>query len=133
MVNQLVDPNTLEAPNFALEHYAGSRRTLVEAGLTEEQAVDVLTRTWHRTQLVAWTKIDDEALTMRTNNNGTASWVPAASVRGAKAIPDGELTWEQLSEAVPRFIVAMQQAKWAADRVPMLAQFWGNLQMHPFH
>lgn len=46
MVNQLVDPNTLEAPNFALEHYAGSRRTLVEAGLTEEQAVDVLTRTW---------------------------------------------------------------------------------------
>lgn len=231
MANIPVDPNTLEAPDFALEHYAESRQPLVEAGLTEEQAIAVLTRTWtagNERDKQAWqertnaeaqatrdqalaaeeaanqrreldkqeaeqarkdelkknrdkyvpipdrpppsgslvlaapyatrrlekgqyielyyytnqgllaaaaavTQVDDEALAMRTNSDGTTSWVPAASLRSAKAvIPDSELTWEQFREAVPRLIVAMQQAKWAEERVLMLAKFWGNLQVHPF-
>lgn len=205
MANLPVDPNTLEVPNYALDLYAESRQPLIEAGLTEEQAVAALKRIWtadNERDKQAWqeranaeaqaardqelaaqeaarreaeqarrdelkknrdkyvpipdrppppgslvlaapqgllaaaaavTQIDDEALAMRTNSDGTTSWVPAASVRGAKAIvPDSELTWEQFREAVPRFLVAMQQATWAEDRVLMLARFWGNLQIHSF-
>ena len=231
MANIGIDPHTLEAPDYASATYVESRQPLVEAGMTEEQAVAALTRIWtvgNARDRLAWqeranaeaqaardqalaaqeeanqrdererneaeqarkdeqkknrdkyvpipdrpppsgslvlaapyatrrlekgqyvelhyytnqgllaaaaavTQVDDEALAIRTNSDGTASWVPAASIRSAKTVvPDRDLTWEQLREAVPRFIGAMQQAKWAVDRVVMLAKFWGNLQVHPF-
>ncbi|EPS98849.1 hypothetical protein FOMPIDRAFT_1079119, partial [Fomitopsis schrenkii] len=206
MANLLVDPNTLVAPDYTLEHYAESRLPLVEAGLTEEQAAAILTRIWtagneHDKQVwqeraiaeaqaardqafaaqeaanqrrelgqleaekarkdelkrnrdkyvpipdrpppsgplvlaapyatrrlekgqyvelyyftnhgllaaaASITQVDDDALTLRADGDGTTSWVPAATVRSSKSvIPDSELSWKQFSEAVPRFIRAM--------------------------
>ncbi|KAH9913270.1 hypothetical protein B0H21DRAFT_675289, partial [Amylocystis lapponica] len=76
---------------------------------------------------------DNEAMTMRQNDDGTTSWIPAGSARDAKSIvEDKDLRWEQLLEAVPRAIVAMERARWDPARVEMLARFWGNLQLHPF-
>ncbi|TFY67376.1 hypothetical protein EVJ58_g1654 [Rhodofomes roseus] len=81
----------------------------------------------------AVTQVDDDALAMKTNSDGSTSWVPAASLRSDKAvIPDKELSWEQFREAVPRLLGAMEQAKWDAARVSMLAHFFGKLQNHPF-
>ncbi|TFY69257.1 hypothetical protein EVJ58_g520 [Rhodofomes roseus] len=74
----------------------------------------------------AVTQVGD-ALAMRTvNEDGTTSWVPAT------VTPDSELTWEQFQEAVPRFIVAMKEARWAEERVIMLSKFWEKLQVHRF-
>ncbi|KAH9918034.1 hypothetical protein B0H21DRAFT_702509, partial [Amylocystis lapponica] len=51
---------------------------------------------------------DDEVMSMRQNEDGSASWIPAATAKASKtAIDDKDLSWEQVMEAVPRFITAM--------------------------
>ncbi|KAH9910755.1 uncharacterized protein B0H18DRAFT_894576 [Fomitopsis serialis] len=73
---------------------------------------------------------DQDYLALKENGDSTAGEVPVASLRSVeRVIPDSELTWGQLREAVPRFIPAMQQARWAGER---LKKFWGNLEAHPF-
>ncbi|KAH9941932.1 hypothetical protein B0H21DRAFT_696770, partial [Amylocystis lapponica] len=53
-------------------------------------------------------QIDDEAVSMRTNEDGTTSWVPANSARDSKSVIDDiNLTWEQVREAAPRLVAAM--------------------------
>ena len=42
MANIGIDPHTLEAPDYASATYVESRQPLVEAGMTEEQAVAAL-------------------------------------------------------------------------------------------
>ncbi|KZT64742.1 hypothetical protein DAEQUDRAFT_769456 [Daedalea quercina L-15889] len=231
MVNLLVDPNTLVAPDFTLATYARRRQTWRAAGLTEEQVIAALTAEWEtenehdklvweeqtaaeaqaaRDQALAAeeaanlrkeaarleaeqslkdemkknkekyvaipdrpipagtlvmaapyairrlekgqylelyyytnqglraaaaevSQVNDEGLTLRENGDGTTTWVQAATLRASKSvIPDQELTWAQLREAVTRFIPAMQRARWARDRVTMLTNFWGNLEIHPY-
>ncbi|KAI0919217.1 hypothetical protein AcW1_009328 [Taiwanofungus camphoratus] len=76
--------------------------------------------------------IDDEAMVLQQNANGTTAWVPAAATRDAHGvIDDKDLVWEDFCQAVPRMILAMEQAGWLAERVLMVATFWGNLQIHP--
>ncbi|GBE78931.1 hypothetical protein SCP_0201280 [Sparassis crispa] len=75
--------------------------------------------------------IDDEAMILLQNPNGTTSWVPAASARDSRGVTeDKDLTWEDFCQAAPRMIRAMEEASWPEDRVAMLAKFWGNLQIH---
>ncbi|KAH9830052.1 uncharacterized protein C8Q71DRAFT_693639, partial [Rhodofomes roseus] len=81
----------------------------------------------------SFAQTDDEALVMRRGEDGSPTWAPAAAARGTKAVtPDQDLTTEQLWQAVPRFIKAMEEAHWDPDRMNMLADFWGNLHEHAY-
>jgi len=74
---------------------------------------------------------DDEAMVMLQQPNGSTSWIPAASAATASGIINNkDILWEDLCQAAPRMIVAMEEADWSQDRVTMLAKFWGNLQVH---
>ncbi|KAH9924513.1 uncharacterized protein B0H18DRAFT_877772 [Fomitopsis serialis] len=78
-------------------------------------------------------QVNDEGLVLKENSDGTTTLVQGATLRqGKSVIPDCELTWAQLREAVTRLIPAMQRARWAPARVEMLALFWGNLETHDF-
>ncbi|KAH9916494.1 hypothetical protein B0H21DRAFT_851814 [Amylocystis lapponica] len=82
---------------------------------------------------LAVSSLDDDVMTMQRGEDGIASWVPAVAAKAAKSVVDDQdLTWEQIMEAVPRFITAMESARWDPPRVEMLARFWGALQLHPF-
>jgi hypothetical protein len=75
--------------------------------------------------------VDDDAMVIARKPDGSTSWVPAASTHNAnKALDDKDIKWEDFCQAVPRMIVAMEEADWPADRVAMLASFWGKLQIH---
>ena len=75
--------------------------------------------------------VDNEAMVMLRQPNGTTSWVPAASAKTALGVTDDkDIRWEDFCQAAPRMIVAMEEADWPQDRVTMLAKFWGNLQVH---
>ncbi|KAF8799551.1 hypothetical protein BYT27DRAFT_7039294, partial [Phlegmacium glaucopus] len=78
--------------------------------------------------------IDDEVMVMLHRPDGSSSWVPSASTRDAIGVLDDKhISWEDFCQAVPRMIVAMEEADWPQDRVTMLAKFWGNLQVHELH
>ncbi|KAI0943712.1 hypothetical protein AcW1_002807 [Taiwanofungus camphoratus] len=69
--------------------------------------------------------IDDEAMVLQQNANGTMVWVPAAATRDAcGVIDDKDLVWEDFCQAVLRMILAMEQAGWLAEQVLMVAMFW---------
>jgi hypothetical protein len=75
--------------------------------------------------------VDEEAMVMSRNSDGSTSWVHAAAAREShKAIDDKDIRWEDFCQAVPRMILAMEEADWPEERVVMLASFWGNLQIH---
>ena len=75
--------------------------------------------------------VDDEAMVMLRQPNGSTSWVPAASTKTAIGVTDDkDIRWEDFCQAAPRMIVAMEEADWPHDRITMLAKFWGNLQVH---
>lgn len=76
---------------------------------------------------------DDEAMVMLRQPDGSTSWIPAASTKNATGVRDDkDILWEDFCQAVPRMILAMEEADWPRDRVMMLAQFWGNLQIHEY-
>ena len=75
--------------------------------------------------------VDNEAMVMLRQANGSTSWVPAASTKTAFGVTDDkDILWEDFCQAAPRMIVAMEEAEWPQDRITMLAKFWGNLQVH---
>lgn len=75
--------------------------------------------------------IDEEAL-VPTLVDGTTAWIPAAATKTASTcVADKDLTWEDFSHAVVRFIAAIETAGWPNDRIMMFAQFFGKLQIHP--
>jgi hypothetical protein len=75
--------------------------------------------------------VDDEAMVMLRQPNGSTSWVPAASAKTASGVSDDkDIRWEDFCQAAPRMIVVMEEADWPQDRITMLAKFWGNLQVH---
>ncbi|KAH9932402.1 hypothetical protein B0H21DRAFT_760592 [Amylocystis lapponica] len=76
---------------------------------------------------------DDDSMEMKTNPDGTVSWTPAATSRDTTGVvADRDLQWEEFSIAVPRMLRATEQAGWAAERVKMLATFWGTILTHPY-
>ena len=75
--------------------------------------------------------MDEDAMIISRNHNGSTSWVSAAaSQNSSKVINDKDVPWEDFCQAVPRMILAMEEAGWPPERVHMLATFWGNLQVH---
>lgn len=81
----------------------------------------------------AATSMDDEAMSMVRQADGTTAWIPAVSARDTRGVqPDKLIKWEDFCQAVPRMIIAMEDAGWPRDRVIMMANFWGNLQVHEY-
>jgi hypothetical protein len=81
--------------------------------------------------LRAHTTVDDDAMVIARRPDGSTTWVPAAVARDSKKVlDDKDLKWEDFCQAVPRTILAMEEADWPAERVAMLASFWGKLQVH---
>jgi hypothetical protein len=77
------------------------------------------------------TTMDEDAMVMSRKPDGTASWIPATTARDSKrAVDDKDLLWEDFCQAVPRIIIAMEEADWPQERIIMLASFWANLQIH---
>lgn len=60
------------------------------------------------------------------------AWVPAVASREARTVADGSISWENFCQAVPRILLAMEAAKWPPQRLTMLANLWGKLQVHEF-
>jgi hypothetical protein len=77
--------------------------------------------------------VDDSAMVLSNNPDGSTSWITATSSRGAgKVRSDKDLTMEDFCHAVTRIIPAMEDADWPPDRVQMFATFWGNVLTHRF-
>ncbi|KAH9946845.1 hypothetical protein B0H21DRAFT_822355 [Amylocystis lapponica] len=75
------------------------------------------TNTGLNTANLAVSGLDDNIMTMQRGDNGIASWVPAVMAKAAKSvIDDQDLTWEQVMEAVPCFITAIESARWDPSR-----------------
>ncbi|KAH9940999.1 hypothetical protein B0H21DRAFT_884993 [Amylocystis lapponica] len=72
------------------------------------------TNTGLNTANLAVSGLDDKfIMTMQRGDNSIASWVPAVTAKAAKSvIDDQDLTWEQVMEAVPCFITAIESARW---------------------
>jgi hypothetical protein len=76
--------------------------------------------------------MDDEAMTMLRLPNGSTSWVPASARAANSVLDDKNILWEDFCQAAPCMVLAMEEANWPKERVKMLAQFWGQLQVHEF-
>jgi len=77
------------------------------------------------------TSVDDDAMIISRRPDGSTSWVPATTARDSKRVIDNkDIPWEDFCQAVPRMIIAMEEADWPPERIVMLASFWGNLQVH---
>jgi len=75
--------------------------------------------------------VDDDAFTLMPDENGTHSFVPIAAAKAKQAIvPDKDLSWNQIDEALHRMLQAMKDAKWPAERVQDTLKFWMNLATH---
>jgi len=75
--------------------------------------------------------MDNEALVLSQNPDGSSSLVPAGTIKQARAVIDDEhLKWEDFCQAVLRMVQAMETADWQPERVTMLAQLWGNIMVH---
>ncbi|KAG1848033.1 hypothetical protein F4604DRAFT_1687895 [Suillus subluteus] len=66
---------------------------------------------------------------------GQQTWVNVDETCDSKTIvtKDKNLTWEELNEATPCMITAMQQHEWPEDHVNMHISFWTALQNHCWH
>jgi hypothetical protein len=75
--------------------------------------------------------VDDEALVLSQNPDGSSSLVPAGATKQARAvIDDKHLKWEDFCQAVPRMIQAMETTDWQPEQVTTPAQLWGNPMVH---
>ena len=75
--------------------------------------------------------IDNDALTLVTNSDGTTTAIPATSSRDAKGmVEDHDLTMEQFQVGAMRMLTAMKQANWPTDRIQMMEAFWTNIMDH---
>jgi hypothetical protein len=57
--------------------------------------------------------VDDEALVLAQNPDGSSSLVPAGATKEARAVVNDEyLKWEDICQVVPRMVQAMEIADW---------------------
>ena len=74
-----------------------------------------------------------DAVSMVRDENGSLSLVPSVSTNASCAVIDNaRLLWDDFLVAIPRLVMAMEDASWPAERVEMFAKFWGALQTHRF-
>lgn len=77
--------------------------------------------------------LDENMLVQLVDRDGGAVWTMAMAARGLKtALDDRELTWDQFSIAIPRFVDAIHVAGWMEQRQSMMASLFKSLQMHPY-
>ena len=83
--------------------------------------------------LSTYNSTDNDALTLLRRPDGSTSLIPASSTKESKGVvEDCEIEWEDFCIAAPRMIEAMGRANWPRERIQMMADFWTNLQEHPF-
>jgi len=75
---------------------------------------------------------DFDAVSMVRDESGSLSFVPSASTGSRAVVDDARLPWDDFLVAIPRLVMAMEEATWPAERVEMFAKFWGTLQSHRF-
>ncbi|KIJ56470.1 hypothetical protein M422DRAFT_120887, partial [Sphaerobolus stellatus SS14] len=62
---------------------------------------------------------------------GGSTWIAASAKRDTNSFKrDEDLTWDEFAGAVPRMLLAMQHARWPAERITIMAKFWGNILSH---
>jgi hypothetical protein len=77
--------------------------------------------------------LDDESMVPTTGHDGSTTWIMASAARPASGvIPDHSLTPMDFAHAVPRAIASLEKRGWDANRVKMLASFWGGLMFHRY-
>lgn len=77
--------------------------------------------------------VDENALIQAVDKDGGAVWTTAAASRGSKAaLDDRDLSWDQFSIAIPRFLDAIHAAGWTEQRQAMMASLFTGLQTHPY-
>ncbi|KDQ55577.1 hypothetical protein JAAARDRAFT_195428 [Jaapia argillacea MUCL 33604] len=80
------------------------------------------------------TTVDNDAMVLQANTEGKNRWVPAASVRVAwDFVEDKDLAWEDFCQAVPRMIMAMEDADWPVERVDMTLLVYQGDQRKLWH
>ncbi|KAG1860758.1 hypothetical protein F4604DRAFT_1882539 [Suillus subluteus] len=67
-----------------------------------------------------------QGMILLPGTDGQQMWVNADETHDSKAAitKDENLLWEELNEAAPRIIVAMQQQEWPEDHINMHIAFW---------
>jgi hypothetical protein len=77
--------------------------------------------------------LDDESMVPTAGLDGSTTWITASAARPASGIiPDHSLTPTDFAHAVPRAIASLERRGWDANRVRMLASFWGGLMFHRY-
>ncbi|KAG6875883.1 hypothetical protein C0992_001927 [Termitomyces sp. T32_za158] len=122
-----MDP-TPDTPPEILSAYATTR---LQKGLYVEM--------WYFTNegldyaLKSASSVDENALVQAIDKEGNAVWTTAAASKGSKtALDDRDLTWDQLSIAIPRFLDAIHAAGWTDQRQAIMADLFTRLQAHPY-
>ena len=73
------------------------------------------------------TTVNDDAIVISWKPDRSTTWETAASTRDSnKVINNRNIPWEDFCQAVPRMLIAMEEADWLADCIFMLAAFWGT-------
>jgi hypothetical protein len=72
---------------------------------------------------------DGDPLSLVRLDDNSFAWVPSHDVKKSRAVvDDADLSWDDFTQAAPRLVLAMQQARWPADRVNMFATFFANIR-----
>ncbi|KZT41087.1 hypothetical protein SISSUDRAFT_1043404 [Sistotremastrum suecicum HHB10207 ss-3] len=75
--------------------------------------------------------VDEEAMVIASQSNGTSTFIPAAAARDSRSVrPDRDLDWEDFCLATARMIQLMELAMWPEDRIDMMTSFWAGIQAH---
>ncbi|KAG2151972.1 hypothetical protein BD769DRAFT_1314413, partial [Suillus cothurnatus] len=68
-----------------------------------------------------------------SGEDGSTVWISTAASRpSAGVIADRNLSMVEFAQAVPRMISALEEYDWPAQRIQMLAHFWGAIMLHQY-
>ncbi|KAG1853195.1 hypothetical protein DFJ58DRAFT_642548, partial [Suillus subalutaceus] len=99
----------------------------------------------HYVELYYWTNIglqeahstyrtrDDEGMIPTAGEDGSTVWINAAVAKpSSRVIADRDLSTVEFAQAVPCMISALEEYDWPAQRITMLAHFWGAIMLHRY-
>ncbi|KAG1891647.1 uncharacterized protein F5891DRAFT_986681 [Suillus fuscotomentosus] len=76
---------------------------------------------------------DDEGMVPTTGDDSSTIWVSAGLTKpSSKVVPDHNLSTVEFAQAVPRILKTMEEYDWPAQRITMLANFWGSIILHRY-
>ena len=77
--------------------------------------------------------LDNNALTLATNSDGTTMAVPFTHSRDVKGmVKDHNLTMDQFQVGAMQMLIAMKQANSPLNCIKMMEAFWTNILDHPY-